>query len=41
MTAELKTIDDAWLHIDVDDDSIESIPFISEPVKKKSTRSSK
>ena len=26
---------------DVDDDSIESIPFISEPVKKKSTRSSK
>jgi len=26
---------------DVDDDSIESIPFISEPVKKKRTRSSK
>ena len=26
---------------DVDDDSIESIPFISEPVKKKSTRSSR
>ena len=25
----------------VDDDSIESIPFISEPVKKKRTRSSK
>ena len=38
---KLNSDEDTETNKDEDDDSIESIPFISEPVKKKRTRSSK